>query len=59
MTLLADIDPAVFDIERLEEAPTALQSEVDRLETQLNSFAEPLAKSGYGEYLLRILKEQR
>ena len=25
---------------------------------QLKALAEPLAKSGYGEYLLRVLEEQ-
>lgn len=41
--VLADIDPSVFDIQRLETAPDALEAELDRLESQFAAFREPLA----------------
>ncbi|MBI2481455.1 MAG: hypothetical protein HYV60_23290 [Planctomycetia bacterium] len=43
VTLLADIDASVFDVVALRAAPVALSEDASRLETQLNSYAEPLA----------------
>lgn len=42
-TLLADIDPAVFDFQRLEMAPGQLAAEVSDLATKFGSYALPLA----------------
>lgn len=44
VTLLADIDASVFDIEALEAAPAKLTEEADRLEAELDSYGEPLAE---------------
>jgi hypothetical protein len=43
VTLLADIDASVFDVEALEAAPAKLNDDANRLEALLNSYAEPLA----------------
>ncbi|MDA1053836.1 MAG: hypothetical protein O3C40_25590 [Planctomycetota bacterium] len=43
VTLLADIDASVFDVEALEAVPAALKENADRLEAQFNAYAEPLA----------------
>ncbi|MBC8357298.1 MAG: hypothetical protein H8E66_35460 [Planctomycetes bacterium] len=42
VTLLADIDASVFDVEVLEAVPATLSADVDRLEALFNSYAEPL-----------------
>ncbi|MEO8494936.1 MAG: hypothetical protein ABI614_07690 [Planctomycetota bacterium] len=44
VTLLADIDASVFDIVALEAAPAKLLEDLNRLEAQFNSYAEPLAE---------------
>lgn len=43
VTLLADIDASVVDVVALKAAPVALTEDANRLEAQLNSYAEPLA----------------
>lgn len=44
VTLLADIDASVFDVQTLEAVPAKLDVDANRLEAQFNSYAEPLAK---------------
>ncbi len=42
VSLLADIDPSVFDVERVEQAPGQLEAEANRLEQQFSEYWEPL-----------------
>lgn len=42
--LLADIDPSVFDLQRLESAPGQLDQETNRLEGQFQAYLEPLGQ---------------
>jgi hypothetical protein len=43
MSLLADIDPSVFDVDRLEAAAGELEAEVSRIEQQFSTYLEPLS----------------
>ncbi|MEX0820182.1 MAG: hypothetical protein WD070_11345, partial [Pirellulaceae bacterium] len=42
VTLVADIDASVFDVETLEAVPERLNDDANRLEAQFNAYVEPL-----------------
>jgi hypothetical protein len=43
MSLLADIDPIVLDVTRVELLPSELRGEADRIEAQFQEYDQPLA----------------
>ena len=59
LSLLADLDPSVFDVERLEGAPTELANETNRLEGQFESYFDPLmAIESYLNELIEATDEE-
>ncbi|MBP86952.1 MAG: hypothetical protein CMJ64_09570 [Planctomycetaceae bacterium] len=44
MTLLVDLDPAVFDTVKLDVVPSELESEAERLGTKFHSYDDPFAQ---------------
>ena len=53
--LVADIDPSVFDVARLESAPQQLQAEMDRLQNQFAKYDDPINKvAAYLDSLLGV-----